>query len=171
MLKPGQKVPELDLPLTIDARFVLSDQSPENFTMLVFYRGKHCPICKKYLTELGGKLSQFTDKGINVFAISMDSPERAAVAHEEWETHDLPLAHSLSEEKAREYGLYISQKRPDSDEPEMFSEPGLFVVKPDGTLHFAQTQSAPFTRPDLDDLLEGLMFTVEKGYPTRGTLT
>ena len=81
MLIPGQPVPELDLPLTIDARFELSKQDPEAFTMLVFYRGKHCPICKKYLTELGTKLSNFTDKGINVFAVSMDSPERAAVSH------------------------------------------------------------------------------------------
>ena len=155
-LIPGQPVPSLDLPLTIDARFELSEQSPENFTMLVFYRGKHRPICKKYLTELGSKLSNFTDKGINVFAVSMDSPERAAVSHQEWDTGDLPLAHSMSEEKAREWGLYISQKREGSDEPDMFSEPGLFVVKPDGTLHFAVVQSAPFTRPDLDDLLEGL---------------
>ena len=171
MLKPGQPVPALDLPLTIEARFELDKQSPENFTMLVFYRGKHCPICKKYLTELGSKLDKFTDKGINVFAISMDSPERAAVSHEEWGTHDLPLAHSLSEDKAREYGLYISEKREGSKEPDVFSEPGLFVVKPDGTLHFAVVQSAPFTRPDLDDLLEGLMFTIEKDYPTRGTRT
>lgn len=171
MLKPGQPVPALDLPLTIEARFELKKQDPENFMMLVFYRGKHCPICKKYLTELGGKLDKFTDKGINVFAISMDSPERAAVSHEEWDTHDLPLAHSLSEDKAREYGLYISEKREGSEEPDVFSEPGLFVVKPDGTLHFAVVQSAPFTRPDLDDLLEGLMFTIEKDYPTRGTLT
>ena len=171
MLKPGQPVPALDLPLTIEARFELEKQKPENFTMLVFYRGKHCPICRKYLTELGGKLHKFTDKGINAFAISMDSPERAAVSHEEWDTHDLPLAHSLSEDKAREFGLYISEKREGSEEPDVFSEPGLFVVKPDGTLHFAVVQNAPFTRPDLDDLLEGLMFTIEKNYPTRGTLT
>ena len=171
MLKPGQPVPALDLPLTIEARFELEKQKPENFTMLVFYRGKHCPICRKYLTELGGKLDKFTDKGINVFAISMDSPERAAVSHEEWDTHDLPLAHSLSEDKAREFGLYISEKREGSEEPDVFSEPGLFVVKPDGTLHFAVVQNAPFTRPDLDDLLEGMMFTIKKDYPTRGTLT
>ena len=171
MLKPGQPVPALALPLTIGARFELEKQKPENFTMLVFYRGKHCPICRKYLTELGGKLDKFTDKGINVFAISMDSPERAAVSHEEWDTHDLPLAHSLSEDKAREYGLYISEKREGSEEPDVFSEPGLFVVKPDGTLHFAVVQNAPFTRPDLDDLLEGMMFTIKKDYPTRGTLT
>ena len=55
MLKPGDTAPDIDLPLTIDARFKLSDQSPEQFTMLVFYRGKHCPICKKYLTEIGSR--------------------------------------------------------------------------------------------------------------------
>ena len=168
-LMPGKPVPALDLPLTIDARFDLSEQQPENFTMLVFYRGKHCPICKKYLIELGSKLAKFTDKGINVVAVSMDSPDRAAVSHEEWDTGDLPLAHSLSEEKAREWGLYISEKREGSEEPERFSEPGLFVVKPDGTLHFTVVQNAPFTRPDLDDLLEGLEYTIDKGYPTRGT--
>ena len=37
-LIPGQTVPDLDLPLTIDARFELSKQQPEAFTMLVFYR-------------------------------------------------------------------------------------------------------------------------------------
>ena len=86
MLKPGQTAPDLDLPLTIDARFVLSEQTPDNFTMLVFYRGKHCPICKSYLEELGGRLSDFTDRGINVFAISMDSEDRAMAVDQEWET-------------------------------------------------------------------------------------
>ena len=170
-LTPGKPVPALDLPLTIDARFELSDQEPENFTMLVFYRGKHCPICKGYLEELGGRLRDFTDKGINVFSVSMDSPERAAVAHEEWDTHDLPIAHSMTEEKAREWGLYISQKREGSEEPDVFSEPALYLIKPDGTLHFAVVQNAPFTRPDLDDLLKGIDFTLENDYPTRGTLT
>ena len=171
MLKPNQPVPSLDLPLTIDARFVLADQSPENFTMLVFYRGKHCPICKKYLTEIGGKLDEITKRGINVFAVSMDSEERAMVSHEEWETHDLPLAHSMSEDKAREWGLYISSKREGSEEPDVFSEPGLFLVRPDGTLFMAQMQSAPFTRPPIDQLLDNLDFVMENDYPARGDLT
>ena len=171
MLKPNQPVPSLDLPLTIDARFVLADQSPENFTMLVFYRGKHCPICKKYLTEIGGKLDEITKRGINVFAVSMDSEERAMVSHEDWETHDLPLAHSMSEDKAREWGLYISSKREGSEEPDVFSEPGLFLVRPDGTLFMAQMQSAPFTRPPIDQLLDNLDFVMENNYPARGDRT
>ena len=171
MLIPNRPVPSLDLPLTIDARFNLADQSPDNFTMLVFYRGKHCPICKNYLETIADKLDAITKRGINPFAISMDSEERAKVVDEEWDTGDLPLCYDLSEEKAREWGLYISEKREGSDEPEVFSEPGLFLVRPDGTLFFAQAQSAPFTRPSIDQLLDGVDFILDKGYPARGTLT
>ncbi|ANU07978.1 peroxiredoxin family protein [Paraurantiacibacter namhicola] len=171
MLIPGHKAPELELPLTIQATFKLADQTPKNFTMLVFYRGKHCPICRKYLTEIGQKLEQITRRGINVFAVSMDSQERAMVSHEEWDTHDLPLAHSMTEEKARAWGLYLSDKRDGSDEPDVFSEPGLFLVRPDGTIFMAQMQSAPFTRPPIDQLLDNLDFVLENGYPARGTRT
>jgi peroxiredoxin len=34
----------------------LSEQKPENFTLIVFYRGAHCPICRKQLQELLGTI-------------------------------------------------------------------------------------------------------------------
>ncbi|NCP13230.1 MAG: redoxin domain-containing protein [Sphingomonadales bacterium] len=171
MLKPDQPVPALDLPLTIGARYDLSKQHPEHFTMLVFYRGKHCPICRSYLEELGGKLEDFVAAGVNVAAVSMDNEDRAMVAHNDWKTGDVPLVYGLTEDQARAWGLYISQGRDDSGEPSMFSEPGLFLIRPDGRLYFASIQNAPFTRPPLDQLLEGISFVTEKGYPVRGTLT
>lgn len=168
MLKPGNNVPSLDLPLTIDAQYDLAHQTPENFTVIIFYRGKHCPICKSYLEQWGSKLSEYADAGINVVAVSMDSKERANVTHEEWDTGDLPIAYNLSENSAREWGLFLSSKRDGSEEPVIFSEPGLFVVRPDGTLYFQVVQNAPFTRPSPDELLEGLKFVIDKDYPVRG---
>ncbi|WP_255413055.1 peroxiredoxin-like family protein [Erythrobacter sp. KY5] len=170
-MKPGTQVPALDLPLTIGARYDLSKQDPETFTLVVMYRGKHCPVCKGQLTELGSKLDEFTKRGINVVAASMDSEERAMVVDQEWETGDVPLAYDMSDETAREWGLYISEKREGSEEPDKFSEPGMFLVRPDGTLYFASIQNAPFTRPPLDDLLEGIDYITKNDYPTRGTLT
>ncbi|AWW74770.1 alkyl hydroperoxide reductase [Erythrobacter sp. KY5] len=137
----------------------------------MMYRGKHCPVCKGQLTELGSKLDEFTKRGINVVAASMDSEERAMVVDQEWETGDVPLAYDMSDETAREWGLYISEKREGSEEPDKFSEPGMFLVRPDGTLYFASIQNAPFTRPPLDDLLEGIDYITKNDYPTRGTLT
>lgn len=171
MLIPGQKTPDIELPLTIGAQFHLSKQRPDNFTMLVFYRGKHCPVCKKQLEEIGGRMEDFTSRGINVFAISMDDEERAMVVDSNWQTHDLPLVYDLTAEQAREWGLYISDKREGSEEPETFSEPGIFVLKPDMTLHHAAVQNMPFARPQIDDLLSGLDYVMENDYPTRGTLT
>lgn len=171
MLTPARKVPNLDLPLTNGTRFELEKQSPEAFTMLVFYRGKHCPICKDYLEEVGGRLEDFVERGVNVFAVSMDEHDRAMVVDSEWDTHNLPLAYEMNEETARSWGLYISSGREGSDEPERFSEPGLFLIRPDMTLFFAQKQSAPFTRPPLGQLLDGIDLIKEKNYPARGDLT
>ena len=171
MIKPESQVPEIDLPLTNGMRFELSKQNPDNFTLVVFYRGKHCPACRKQLTELSSKHDEFTKREVNVVAVSMDSEDRAAVVHEEWETGNVPLAYDLSEEQARKWGLYISKGREDSDEPEKFSEPALFLVRPDGTLCYAAVQNMPFARSQFDDLLDGIDHMVENDYPTRGTLT
>lgn len=171
MLKPAEHVPALDLPLTNGARYNLSEQSPENFTLVVFYRGKHCPVCRAQLRDLSTKLDDFAKAGVNVVAVSMDSEERAMEVHEKWTTGDVPLAYGLAEESAREWGLYISQGREGTDEPDIFSEPGMFLVRPDGTLYFASVQNAPFTRPPFDQLLKGVDYIVKNDYPVRGTLT
>ena len=53
----------------------------------------------------------------------------------------------------------------------MFSEPGICLIRPDGTLYMAQQQSAPFARPDFGALLEGIDYVLDKDYPPRGDLT
>lgn len=171
MLTPRKPVPDLDLPLTGGGRFVLSEQTPENFTMVVVYRGLHCPICKNYIAELAGRQQEFADLGVNPVVLSMDEEARAMTSDKDWETGDLPLAYALSEQDARSWGLYISSKREGSQEPDLFCEPGLFLVRPDMTLYFAQVQSSPFTRPSLDQLLQGIGFAIKNNYPARGDLT
>ena len=56
---PRKDAPQLSVQTTKGVRWNLEDEKPENFTMLVFYRGIHCPVCKKYLTELNSKISEF----------------------------------------------------------------------------------------------------------------
>ncbi|ANH59170.1 peroxiredoxin-like family protein [Dokdonia donghaensis] len=167
MLLPKTEVPALELPLINDTNWKLSDQNAENFTLLVFYRGLHCPVCKKQLEELSQKLDKFVDRGINVVAISADTEKRAKIAGEDWDIEGLPVAYNLSLEKAREYGLFISEAVSDK-EPDFFTEPGLFLIKPDGTLFFSSVQSMPFARPHFDDILGGIDFIMKKDYPARG---
>ncbi|MEQ8773349.1 MAG: peroxiredoxin-like family protein [Erythrobacter sp.] len=168
MLIPGQEVPALDLPLTIGAQYDLSKQRPENFTLVAFYRGSHCPLCRSHLETMGSKVEALSEHGINPVAVSMDDEDRAMKVDNDWKTGDLPLAYAMEEDTARAWGLYISAAREESDEPEVFSEPGMFLVRPDGTLYMAQVQSAPFTRPDIDQLIAGVEIALEQDYPPRG---
>lgn len=168
---PRSQAPALSFPLLSGGTWTLADRKPDNFTIVVFYRGHHCPICKTYMKEIEAQLDQAASQGIDVVTVSMDNKERAEAAHAEAATEKLAIGYDLDEASARAWDLYISSGRPDTAEPALFAEPGLFVIQPDGTIFFAQTQSAPFTRPDFGKLLGGLKFVVENDYPARGDLT
>ncbi len=169
-LLPAQKVPDFTVPLTDGGQFQLSQRLGDNLTLVLFYRGLHCPICKGQLLDLQRRLDDLGERGITAVAISMDSQERAEKSAEDWHIDKLLLGYGLTEETARELGLFLSAARPESSEPEIFSEPGLFLVKPDQSLYFASIQSMPFTRPPLDQLIQGIDFVLKNNYPARGEL-
>lgn len=169
-LLPAKAVPDFTLPMTDGGKFQLSQRLGDNLTLLLFYRGMHCPICKMQLRDLQRHLGDFAKRGITVVAISMDSKDRAQKSAEEWGVDDLMIGYGLGEGLARDLGLYISSGRPGGAEPSIFSEPALLLVKPDQTLYFASVQSMPFTRPSLEQLLQGIDYAIESGYPARGAL-
>lgn len=137
--------------------------------MLVVYRGKHCPLCKKYLKALDGLLGEFKGAGIAVAAVSADPAEKAAadVAEQGW---SFPVGFGLTVEQMRALGLYVSTPRSPQETDRPFAEPGLFVVNPEGKVQILDISNAPFARPDLAVLLNGIKFVMEKSYPVRGTL-
>ena len=134
-------MPELSLPVVGGGQWNLSEQNPDHFTMVVIYRGLHCPICSKYLADLNSKVEKFSERGVTVFVASSDTQERAEEAKEKWKLDKLTLGYGLSLEKGRELGLYISTSRGKTSlgivEPDLFVEPGLFLVRPNGELYFA----------------------------------
>jgi peroxiredoxin len=169
-LLPAKAVPDFTLSMTDGGKFHLSQRLGDNFTLLLFYRGAHCPICKMQLHDLQRRLGDFAKRSITVVAISMDDQQQARKSAEEWGIDQLMIGYGLGESLARDLGLYISSGRPGTAEPSVFSEPALLLVKPDQTLYFASIQSMPFTRPPLDQLLQGIDYAIESGYPARGAL-
>jgi len=169
---PRQPVPALSVSTTAGETWTLSEQHPENFTLVVFYRGLHCPLCKMYLRDLDRRLEEFQRRGVKVIAISSDTEERTRQAREDWGIQHLDLGFGLSIDSAREWGLYISTSRGATSagitEPELFSEPGLFLVRPDNTLYAGAVQTMPFARPNFAELLQALDFVLSNDYPARG---
>jgi peroxiredoxin len=175
-LLPRQSAPTLEVPLAAssDAMFSLGKETPANFTLVLFYRGYHCPICRTQLKDLESKLPEFDKRGVSVVAISSDTQERAEKMKAEWQLPELRVGHSLDLKTARHWGLYVSAGRgPTSigvEEPKLFSEPGLFLVRPDRTVYFVSVQSMPFARPHFADILGAIDFVVLKSYPARGEI-
>jgi peroxiredoxin len=171
-LVPRQPVPALELPLVGGGTWSMADQKPENFTMVVFYRGLHCPICSRYLGDLNRKAQKFADKGVNILVASSDDEDRATRAKKEWELDALDLAYGISLEKAREWGLYVSTSNGKTStglvEPDMFIEPGLYLIRADGTLYFGTVQTMPFARPSFAEILAAIDRVLEVNYPARG---
>jgi peroxiredoxin len=168
-LVPGQSVPALTVPLVGGGEFTLNADAPENFTIVMFYRGLHCPICKGQLTDFRAKLHDFTGLGIDVVAVSMNTRVLAEQTARDWDISGLKLGYGLTKDQARTWGLFLSSSIRDG-EPAVFSEPGMAIVRPDGTLYHWSVQTAPFGRAKAAELAGNLKYVIENDYPVRGTL-
>lgn len=166
-LLPNEKVPNIKIPTIGKGEWNMSKEEAENFYMLVFYRGYHCPICRAYLNSLNTHISGFEELGVNVVTLSCDTQERAAKTMEKWSVNDLAIGYGLTPLQAREWGLFLSQGISES-EPAVFSEPGVFLVNPDRTLFGSSIQSMPFVRPAFEDLKKSIEYVIKEKYPARG---
>ncbi|MEM5582130.1 peroxiredoxin-like family protein [Roseibium sp. AS2] len=175
MLIPRQPVPGLTLETLDSGSFDLAADGAGFATLVVFYRGLHCPICATYLKELGRLTPDFAEKGVKTIAISSDGKERAQQMADKVAQPDLRFGYDLSLQVARDWGLFISTSRGTTsigiEEPALFSEPGVFLVKADGTLYFSSVQTMPFVRPHFQEMVGALDFVQKNDYPARGEYT
>ncbi len=171
VLTPTHPAPQLALPLTGGGStddLALGTGADGRFSIVVFFRGLHCPICRKQLTEIEKNLDSLAGSGVGrIVAVSMETAERSEQLAIDWHLSRLPIAHGLTEQAARDWGLFISSAVKEG-EPERFSEPGVFVLDADGTVFWSSVSTMPFGRPALEDVLAGLRYCQENGYPARG---
>ena len=174
VLKPRTPVPQLSTS-SLDGQWELNPSASTNFTMLVFYRGLHCPVCLKYLSSLDGLIDKFSDLGVDVVALSGDDQDRAQKTIEKAKLESLTLAYGVSKDQAQQWGLHRSKGKGKTsigiEEPEEFSEPGIFIIKPDGTLYWSTVSTMPFARPNFEEILGALKWVIDNDYPARGELS
>lgn len=165
-LHPGQKMDLLKFNCldAMDHTF----GAPGGWQALFVFRGQHCPICMSYLSEIEQRREVLIRLGVSVAVVSGDSEAQSRLTAEA-SKFSFPLLYSMDEATMQQLGLYISEPRSAQETDHRFPEPALFVVNPDDVLHLVDIANAPFLRPDLDKLVRGLGFIIEKGYPIRGT--
>ncbi|SME97861.1 Peroxiredoxin [Tistlia consotensis] len=165
--KAGDVTPAITLPLVGGGEASLGGRG--RWQLAVVYRGKHCPLCRRYLGRLGELSERFAALDTEILLLSGDPEEKAAATKEEWQV-GLPIAYGLTVEQMGTLGLYVSAPRSEQETDRPFAEPGLFVTNPEGRLQVVDISNAPFARPDLETLANGLAFVQQKDYPIRGTL-
>jgi len=163
----GAQFPSLPVPLVGGGTADLA--ATGGWRLLIVYRGKHCPLCKKYFKGLSGMLDDLKAADVTVLAVSADPREKAEadVTAEGWQ---FPVGYDLSLDQMRQLGLYISEPRSPQETDRPFPEPGLFVINPSGKIQIVNISNAPFARPDLGSILAGIKLIRERDYPIRGTL-
>lgn len=170
-LHPGDTFPNL---IVADADGGTRDLSRptggHDWMMVVVYRGKHCPLCTRYLNQLEPLVAQLKEIGVDVAAVSADSPQQLAEHREKLSVASFPLFHSLSIDQMKQLGLYISDPRSAKETDHPFAEPGVFVINQHGTLQVVDISNNPFVRPELETLVSGLRWirNPENNYPIRG---
>jgi peroxiredoxin len=168
-LSAGHRFPDIAVPRLGGGEIELGVPGAGcDWQMIIVYRGKHCPICARYLGRLQDLLPRFHDLGIDVVAVSADPVEKAAAFVEEAGV-TFPVGHSLGIAQMRALGLYISDPRSTKETDRPFAEPGLFVVDDARRMRVGDVSNASFTRPDLEQIANGLKFVRDNAdYPIRG---
>jgi peroxiredoxin len=167
----GDVFPAMTLPRVGGGEIELGNPQGENdWQLVVVYRGKHCPLCSRYLGELSALIDRFHEIEVDVVALSGD-PEEKARAHMESVGPAFPVAYGMSIDQMKTLGLYISHPRSAQETDRPFAEPGIFVINAEGKVQVTDISNAPFARPDLKTLASGLAFIRDpaNSYPIRGT--
>jgi peroxiredoxin len=163
---PGTAFPSL--PLSLIDRGRVDFASLPGWRLLVIYRGQHCPACTKYLQTLSSLHARFVALGVTVIAASSDPEPRAAeqARDQAWPFH---VAFDLEVEQMRALGLYVSAASESEDADRAFAEPGLFLIEPSGVLRAIDVSNVPFSRPDLEQILDGIGAVQKDQPPVHGT--
>lgn len=169
--KAGTPFPKISVPKIGGGTLELGEATTGyDWKLVVVYRGKHCPICTRYLQNLNQVLPELNTLGIDVVAVSADS-ESGAVEHLSQINPQYPVGYDLSIGQMQELGLYISGPRSGTDVVRAFAEPGLFVINEAGNLQMIDISNVPFARPSLESLVGGLRYVrgLSEPFPVNGS--
>jgi peroxiredoxin len=162
----GAPIGNFEFPTT-EGGILSVGQAKDRWTMMFVYRGKHCPRCKRYLNKLSAALPAWQAK-MDIVVVSADTKEKAVADKEEF-GWDFELCYGLTEADMRALGLYVSDPLSEAETTSRFAEPGAFGITPEGHLMLVDISNGPAARPDLEELLDGMIFNIDNNRPVRGT--
>ena len=125
-------------------------------------------VAKKYLNALNEMRTAWADAGFDIVVVSADTKEKAQADQSEF-GWAFDLGYDLSEDQMATLGVYVTEPLSPEETDRRFAEPGTFVLREDGSLIVVALSNGPAARPDLAELLDGMIFNKKNDRPHRGT--
>ena len=120
-------------------------------------------------TQLDTMRQDFADTDSAVWALSAVPADRARGQSDE-EGWSIPILAELTQDQMRALRLYMSSPRSPDETDRNFAEPDAFLLNREEEVRVVDVSNAPFARPDLDSLLDGIEFIQKEDYPVRGII-
>ncbi|KAI0114575.1 AhpC-TSA-domain-containing protein [Hypoxylon sp. NC0597] len=127
-IQPGQKLPEFELPDSLNRTVRSADLLARGPLLITFYRGQWCPFCNLALHALQAKLADFKAKGVTLVAVTPELPDTSLTTAEKQKL-EYPVLSDVGNKYARQLGIVF--KQPDSLRP-VFEKIGNDLVKSNG---------------------------------------
>ena len=161
-LKVGEKLPKAQLK-DVEAKLsTLSELTEGKASALILYRGGWCPYCNIHLKKLKEIEAALKGMGIQLIAISPDTPEKLGETRTEQElayavysdfkmdvAKQLGVAYKMAPDKAERYAQggieLVEQSLP---------VPSVFLVDEDGIIRFVHVDANYKKRLENDELLK-----------------
>lgn len=167
-LKVGDALPAVDALADAKGGSVsLADATKGKTSVVVFYRGGWCPYCNTHLADLARIQPELAAGGVQILAVSPDSPESLAKYGAE---HPLPytllsdsqhkamkafgvafVVDGETQAKLKGYGIDLAAASGNSEQ--VLPVPSVFVIDKDGKVSFAHANADYTKRLGGDEIL------------------
>lgn len=168
-LKVGDSVPDVTLRTEDDKPVNLRKLISEKPTVLIFYRGGWCPFCNRHLQSLVGIEENLNQAGVQLLAISMDTPEKLkATLHREKLGYRLfsdsnaeavkafGIAFKVEDALVKKYkdSYKIDLEAASGNKHHILPYPAVFVANTNGVIRFAHVNPDYKVRLEPSKILE-----------------
>ncbi|MFC7191713.1 redoxin domain-containing protein [Halocatena marina] len=148
----GDTAPDFTAPLAngdVDS-FTLSDALEDGPVVLAFFPGAFTSVCSHEMSAFDDRLDEFTDAGVRVYGVSVDSPFAQNAFRDELGLN-FDLVSDSNSELIDQYdvsmdfeqlGVYNVAKR------------SVFVIDTDGEVTYKWVSDDPGVEPDYDEVAE-----------------
>ena len=153
-LSAGDTAPDFSLFDDQMQPFSLAEARQDGPVVLLFFPGAFTSVCTTELNTVGNDYARYEDLGATVVGISTDSPFALA---EFKKAHGFPFP-LLSDHDGDVSEAYGSKYDGDFTPMKLsrIAKRSAFVVRPDGTLAYAEVLDNAGEQPDFDALIEAL---------------